>query len=245
MIDDVLRTVTDEQGQVVVQRGTPMGAEVTRILLADDHTLYREGLRALFSHWDDFEIVAEAENGAEAVELCRIHQPDIVLMDVQMPVMDGVEATRLIHEEFPQIDIVMLTMTIEESSLFESIKYGARGYILKDMPARQLGDRLRGVVKGEAVLSGPVTARILEEFSRIHESGAQQQQSDALSASLTESEAEILRLVARGLSNEEIAAELYMSEGAVKKKLSALLTKLHINNRIQAAAYAVRVGLAD
>ncbi len=222
-----------------------MGAKVARILLVDDHTLYREGLRALFSHWDDFEIIAEAENGAEALELCRSLQPDIVLMDVQMPVMDGVEATRLIHQEFPQIDIVMLTMTIEESSLFESIRWGARGYILKDMPARQLGDRLRGVVRGEAALSGPVAARVLEEFTRLHDSGTSTQKDDSLPANLTEQEAEILRLVARGLSNEEIAAQLYMSEGAVKKKLSSLLSKLHINNRIQAAAYAVRSGIAD
>lgn len=222
-----------------------MDENVIRILLADDHTLYREGLRALFSNWDDYEVVAEAEDGAEAVRLCRIHQPDIVLMDVQMPVMDGVEATRLIHQEFPLIDIVMLTMTIEESSLFESIRWGARGYILKDMPARQLGDRLRGVARGEAALSGPVASRLLEEFSRLHGNGATQHKDETLPANLTEREAEILRLVARGLSNEEIAKEIYMSEGAVKKKLSSILSKLHVNNRIQAAAYAVRAGLAD
>ena len=222
-----------------------MSPDVTRVLLVDDHTLYREGLRALFSHWDDFEIVGEAANGAIAVELCRTLNPDMVLMDVQMPVMDGVEATRLIHQEFPNIDIVMLTMTIEEANLFESIRWGARGYILKDMPARQLGDRLRGVARGEAALSGPATSRILEEFSRMHDSGASQQQNQGLTDNLTEKEAEIIRLVARGLSNEEIAAELFMSEGAVKKKLSSLLQKLHINNRIQAAAYAVRAGLAD
>lgn len=222
-----------------------MSKKVIRVLLVDDHTLYREGLRALFGNWGDFEIVAEAENGAEALELCGIHRPDIVLMDVQMPVMDGVEATRLIHQKYPQIDIVMLTMTVEEASLFESIRWGARGYILKDTPARQLGDRLRAVVRGEAALSGPATARVLEELTRLHETGASQRLSEPLAANLTERETEILRLVARGLSNDEIASELYMSEGAVKKKLSSLLSKLHINNRIQAAAYAVRSGLAD
>lgn len=221
-----------------------MKIAATRILLVDDHTLYREGLRALFKNWDDFQVVGEAENGRAALEFCREHQPDIVLMDVQMPVMDGVEATRVIHEEFPHIAIVMLTMDVEESSLFESIRLGARGYILKDMPARQLGDRLRGVVRGEAALSGPATSRVLEEFSRLNERDANLAKQKA-SVELTESEEEILRLVARGLSNEEIAAQLYMSEGSVKKKLSLLLNKLHLNNRIQAATFAVRTGLAE
>jgi len=230
-----------------------MDGRIASVLIVDDHTLYREGLRALFSHWGDFRIVGEAENGAEAIECCRRLQPDIVLMDVQMPVMDGVEATRLIHAEFPQIAIVILTMTIEEASLFESIRLGARGYILKDTPARQLGDRLRGVLRGEAALSGPAAARVLDELNRLHEPGGECGDGadkpvwapDGQQLKLGDDEAELLRLVARGLSNDEIAAQLFMSEGAVKKKLSTILHKLHLNNRVQAATFAVRIGLVD
>jgi DNA-binding NarL/FixJ family response regulator len=227
--------------------------KAARVLLVDDHTLYREGLRALFGRWDDFEIIGEAQNGQEAIKACRELQPDVVLMDVQMPGMDGVEAARRIHSEFKDIAIVMLTMTIEESSLYASIRSGARGYILKDIPARQLGDRLRGVLRGEVALSGPAAARVLDKFNQINEPGATHPDGSVAATipnsdsvvNLSRGETEMLRLLARGLSNEEIAALLFMSEGAVKKKLSTVLHKLHIKNRVQAATYAVRNGLAD
>jgi DNA-binding NarL/FixJ family response regulator len=222
-----------------------MASDIAGILLADDHTLYREGLRELIGHWDDFEVVGEAANGREAVEVYAHCTPDVILMDVQMPVMDGVEATRLIHTQSPQVAIVMLTMSIEDESLFEAIRWGARGYILKDISARHLHDRLREVLKGEGVLSGAVAARVLEEFTRLQEHEPPQGAAQPVAVKLTESEAQILRLVAQGLSNDEIGDRLFLSEGAVKKKLSVILRKLHLNNRVQAATYAVRAGLAD
>jgi DNA-binding NarL/FixJ family response regulator len=222
-----------------------MKSTVAGVLLVDDHSLFREGLRELIRHWDEFEVIGEAANGQEAVERCRQRAPDIVLMDIQMPVMDGVEATRLIRQEFPATAVVMLTASVEEEHLFEAISQGARGYVLKDIPARQLRDRLRGVLRGEAPLSGAVASKILQEFSRQRAGGPPGQVTPQPAEPLTEREIQILRLVAEGLSNEEIGARLFLSDGTVKKGLSSVLQKLHLNNRVQAAAYAVRKGLAD
>ena len=216
-----------------------MTMQVATLLLADDHTLFREGLRELISHWGEFQVIGEAVNGQEAVDRCRERTPDIVLMDVHMPVMDGVEAARLIHQEFLSTSVVMLTMSVEEKDLFEALKQGARGYVLKDTSARQLRERLGEVVRGEVPLSGAIAAKILDEFNR-QRSGETGWQSHLL----TEREIQILRLVAEGLSNEEIGAQLFLSEQTVKKQLSAVLQKLHLNNRAQAAAYAVSAGLS-
>jgi two-component system, NarL family, response regulator LiaR len=212
--------------------------KVATLLLADDHTLFREGLRELISHWEEFQVIGEAANGQEAVERCRERTPDIVLMDVHMPVMDGVEATRLIHLELPATSVVMLTMSVEEKNLFEAIKQGARGYVLKDTSAHQLRERLGEVVRGEVPLSGVIAAKILDEFNR-QQSGEPAKQAQPLA----EREIQILRLVAEGLSNEEIGTRLFLSEQTVKKQLSTVLQKLHLNNRVQAAAYAIRTGL--
>jgi two-component system, NarL family, response regulator LiaR len=209
------------------------------LVLADDHTLFRDGLRELIGHWDEFRVVGEAENGQEAVDLCRQLRPDIVLMDVQMPVMNGVDATLSIRKEVPATSIVMLTMSVEEKLLFEAIKHGARGYILKNISARELRERLHEVVRGEVPLSGAIAGKILAEFNRQRTA----EDSRELEA-LTEREIEILRLVAEGLSNEEIGTRLFLSDQTVKKQLSSVMQKLHFNNRVQIAVYAVRKGLA-
>jgi DNA-binding NarL/FixJ family response regulator len=211
------------------------------LLLADDHALFRDGLRSLIGHWDEFRVAGEAVNGEEAVELCRQLLPDMVLMDVHMPVMNGVEATRQIQAEFPSTPVVMLTMSLEEKNLFEAIKAGARGYILKDTPAHQLRERLREVARGEVPLSGAIAAKILTEFNRQHAAPA----GDSNPEPLTEREIQILQLVAEGLSNDEIGARLFLSDQTVKKLLSNVMQKLHLNNRVQAAVYAVRKGLAE
>jgi DNA-binding NarL/FixJ family response regulator len=215
-------------------------AKVSTLIMVDDHTLFRDGLRGLIGHWEEFQVVGEAANGQEAVELCRQRRPDVVLMDVQMPVMGGVEATRRIHEELPDTCVVMLTMSVEERNLFEALKQGARGYVLKNISAQELRERLHEVVRGEVPLSGAIAAKILAEFNR---------QWSGTSAGpyepLVEREIQILKLVAEGLSNEEIGAKLYLSDQAVKKQLSTVMQKLHLNNRVQAAVYAVRKGLVD
>lgn len=217
-----------------------MASEKAALVLADDHTLFRDGLRELISHWDEFRVVGEAANGQEAVELCRQQKPAIVLMDVQMPVMNGVEATRRIHAEFPTIPVVMLTMSVDEKDLFEAIKQGARGYILKNISAQQLRERLHEALRGEAPLSGAIAARILAEFNRQQDGGT-----GGAFEPLSEREIQILRLVAEGFSNEEIGARLFLSDNTVKKQLSTVMQKLHLNSRVQAAVYAVRKGLAD
>lgn len=215
-------------------------SKVASLLLVDDHTLFRNWLRELISHWEEFQVVGEAANGQEAVELCRQWLPDVVLMDVQMPVMSGVEATRYIRAESPATNVVMLTMSAEENDLFEALRQGAWGYILKDISVQLLRERLHEVVRGEIPLSGAIAAKILAEFNR--QGGGE---ASGLFEPLTEREVQILRLVAEGLSNEEICTRLFLSDRTVKKQLSNMMRKLHLNNRVQVAAHVVRKGLTE
>jgi DNA-binding NarL/FixJ family response regulator len=221
-----------------------MKNEPNSILIADDHALFREGLRELIGHWDDFHLVGEVENGQEALGFCRKLIPDIILMDVNMPVMGGVEATKRIQEEFPSVCVVMLTMSVDEQNLFEAIKAGARGYVLKDVHARQLHNSLRGVLQGESVLSGSVAAKVLSEFKHLQHGTSEILTDENRFEALTERETQILQLVVDGLSNAEIAAKLFLSDQTIKKLLSDVMQKLHLNNRVQVAAYALRKGLA-
>lgn len=218
-----------------------------RVLLVDDQVLYREGLRELVRRWPEFEVVGEASNGKEAVERCRQNPPDLVLMDVQMPVMDGVEAAGVICAAHPEIAVVMLTVAIDDEYLFGALCNGAQGYILKDMPSRQLRNRLQGVIRGEGALSGAVTARVLQELGahRPPQAPGGGKADEGSAASLSDREVDILRLVAQGLSNEEVGAQLYLSAGTVKKQLSALMQKLYLSNRVQVAVYAIRAGFVD
>lgn len=218
----------------------------TNILLVDDHTLYREGMRSLIEHWDEFRVVGDVSNGQEALDFCRRRVPDLILMDVQMPVMDGIEASRLIHKEFPDVAIIILTMTIEDENLFEAISYGVKGYILKDTPARQLKNHIRSVMNGEAALSGSAIALVIDEISTYKVAEDSKKHATIVaSEKLTESEVETLRFVAQGLSNEEIASHMFLSEGTVKKKLATLMQKLSLDNRVQLAVYAVNARLVD
>lgn len=227
------------------ENGSAATGEPARVLLVDDQVLYREGLRELIRRWPEFQVVGEASNGQEAVEFCRRNPLDLVLMDVQMPVMDGVEATGIICAAHPRIAVVMLTVAVDDEHLFGALYRGAQGYILKDMPSRQLRNRLQGVVRGEGVLSGAVTARVLQELAATRPRQRTQVGSGDDVARLSEREVQILRLVAQGLSNEEIGAQLYLSAGTVKKQLSALMQKLYLVNRVQVAVYAIRAGLVD
>ncbi len=211
------------------------------VLLADDHVLFREGLRGLIQHWDDFEVIGEASNGLEAVEMCEQAAPNLILMDITMPVLDGLEATRRIKERHPSTHIVILTVSEDEADLFGAIKNGAQGYVLKNMPARRLHDMLRGVMQGEAPLSGSIASKVLSEFSQ-HKEGEGKDAKDLVEP-LTDREMEVLRYVSEGLSNKEIAEKLYIGEGTVKKYLGSVLDKLHLNNRVQAAVYATQKGL--
>jgi DNA-binding NarL/FixJ family response regulator len=214
------------------------------LLIADDHLLFREGMRNIIAHWDDFQVVGEAANGLEAIQMSRELMPDIVLMDISMPVLNGIEATRRISRELPSVQIVILTSSEEEKNLFEAIKGGARGYVLKDTPSRRLHDSLRGVMHGESTLAGVMASKMLEEFNRPWK----EQSSGAVIAyiePLTERERQVLELVSKGLSNQLIAERLVLSENTIKKYLHNIMEKLHLNNRVEAAMYAVREGLVD
>lgn len=214
-----------------------------RMLLVDDHVLFREGIRSLMSRWDDIEVVGEAASGQEAIAAARALSPDIVLMDISLPGIDGIQATRLITTEFPSIRVVMLTMSDDEDHLFEAIRSGAAGYVLKNTPSRRLHDELRGLLHGEAPLSGAVAAKILKEFKALQSppnpTATPQPPVNDLDA-LTERERQVLRVLAHGASNAEIARQLCLSENTVKKYVHNLLQKLHLENRVEAATYATR-----
>lgn len=221
-------------------------SESTRILVADDQLLYREGLVGLMSHWPEFEVVGDVPNGAEAVEFCRHHDVDLVLMDVQMPLMDGIEATATIHAFNPRIIVVMLTVSNDEETLFDSIAAGAVGYVLKDMASRQLRSCLQSATCGDMILSGAMAEKLARKMGSLD-----QRPRCAFSPygkpapELNEREIELLRLVAQGLSNDEIASCMYISFGTVKKNLQTLMQKLDMPNRVLLAGYAIRAGFAD
>ena len=215
------------------------------VLLADDHGIFRAGLKIIISDWNDFEVIGEASNGEEAYEMCKKLLPDIVLMDIHMPVMTGVEATRQINREFPSIRVVMLTVSDDRNDLFEAIKNGAQGYLLKSIPADLLYSQLKGVMENAPPLSAPIAVKILNEFRQLGIASPSMHEKVLKELSpLTERENEVLKVVAEGLSDAEIAKKLCISEFTVKKHLHNILGKLQLNNRVQAAVYALRSGIA-
>ncbi len=210
-----------------------------RILLADDHILFRKGLAQLLNSQPDFQVIGEAADGLEALERARELMPDLILMDIDMPRCDGREATRLIKAEMPYVVIVILTVSDDEQDLFAAIKNGAQGYLLKKIDPADLFEQLRGLALGEAALSRLMANKILREFART-EPELPRTGDDPL----TGRERQVLQLVARGLTNREIAETLVIAENTVKNHLRNILSKLHLDNRVQAAAYALREGLA-
>lgn len=221
-------------------------SQPTRVLVTDDQMLYREGLVGLMRHWPEFEVVGDVSNGREAVEFCQHTTVDLVLMDVQMPVMDGIEAATAIHAAHPGILIVVLTVSNDEETLYEAFSAGVSGYVLKDMASHQLRNHLQQAVHGEMVLSGVMTEKLVKRMLATGTCGHSLPLANAKGQpELSEREVELLRLVAQGLSNDEIAAQMYISFGAVKKNLQALMHKLGLPNRVLLAGYAIRSGLAD
>lgn len=210
-----------------------------RVLLADDHALFRAGIASLLRAWS-VEVVGQASDGNEALEQTRRLRPDLVLMDIEMPGCNGIEATRLIKAELPETKIVMVTVSDDDDDLFEAIKGGADGYLLKDMSEETLGRTLDAVAAGEPALSPALAARIVDEFVRAGRA-TDGNQEDAL----TPRESEVLRLVAAGATNREIGAALMVTEHTIGFHMKNILAKLHLKNRAQAAAYAVRSGLTE
>lgn len=210
-----------------------------RILLAEDHVLFRKGLAQLLNSQPDFQVIGEAGDGFEARDKARELMPDLILMDIDMPRCDGRKATRLIKAELPYVVIVILTVSDDEQDLFAAIKNGAQGYLLKKIDPEDLFERLRGMARGEAALSRLMADKILREFAREGANPAPN-----FGSALTDREEQVLALVARGMTNREIAVALVIAENTVKNHLRNILSKLHLDNRVQAAAYALREGMA-
>lgn len=205
-----------------------------RIVITDDHGVVRQGLRMYLSLDPDFEVVGEASDGREAVELARKLEPDVVLMDLLMPVMDGIEATGAIRKELPEVEVIALTSVLEDTSVTGAVRAGAIGYLLKDTDAEELSRAIKAASEGRVHLAPEAAARLMREV-RAPENPD----------SLTARETEILMLVARGKANKQIASELYLSEKTVKAHVSSVLMKLGVQSRTQAALHAVRTGLVS
>jgi DNA-binding NarL/FixJ family response regulator len=213
-----------------------------RILLADDQSLFREALRMLISSQPDLEVVGEAANGAEAVKLADSFRPNVVLMDLQMPVMNGVAATRQLHSTQPDCHVIALTTFDGDEYIFDCLRAGAVGYLLKDAPSENLFAAIRAAARGESFLQPSVTTRVLAEFTRHTD---QPVASVTLVEPLSDREHEILRLIAKGSTNREIAEALFITEGTVKNHVTNILSKLDVRDRTQAALKARELGFYD
>lgn len=210
-----------------------------RVLVVDDQGLFREALVRLVSSQTDMEVVGQAANGKEGVDMARLHRPDIVLLDIRMPVMNGLDATRLIRTELPDTRVLILTVSDAERDVFDALKNGASGYLLKSIKADTLFRKIRDISQGETVLSPLLASRVFEEFARL------KRQDETRSGDLSAREKEILGMVAAGRSNRDIAEELCLAEATVKRHLHNILQKLHAHNRAEAAAFGVRSGLVE
>ncbi len=210
-----------------------------RVLLADDHVLVRKGIAALLSA-RNIEVVGEASNGAEAIEKTRLLKPDLVIMDVQMPVCNGIEAVRAIKSEMPDTKVVMLTVSEDDNDLFEAMRGGANGYVLKNLKADEFFGLLSALEKGETAITPALASRVINEFVRQPKLATSP---DSAANELTSRETEVMSLIATGESNKGIAARLHVTENTVKFHLRNVMEKLHLKNRTQLAAYAINKGL--
>ena len=215
-----------------------------RVLIADDHRLFRRGLRQVCETEGGFDVIGEAENGQQALALARRLQPDVILMDIEMPLMNGVEATSVITKENPAVRVIALTVYQEDKHVFEAIRAGAQGYLLKDVEEHVLVEAIQAVHRGEALIDSHVAVSVLDEFRRISQSEPEITMAKALEemGQLTPAEMAILRLLAQGADNRTIADRLSLAEKTVSNRLSDIYQKLHVNNRTQAALYALRRG---
>jgi DNA-binding NarL/FixJ family response regulator len=214
-----------------------------RVLVVDDQELVRTGFAMILNHQPDLEVVGEAPDGARAVELARTLKPDVILMDLRMPVMDGVDATRRIlalPQEYP-VRVLVLTTFDDDESVYAALRAGASGFILKDVPARELATAIRVVAAGQSLFAPSVTRRIIERF--VERPAAVDKDLQRRAESLSDRELEVLRLVSAGLSNAEIGARLFVSEATIKSHVSHVLTKLVARDRAQAVAVAYEAGL--
>jgi DNA-binding NarL/FixJ family response regulator len=216
--------------------------EPIRVIVADDHVVYRRGLQTVMSAEEDIDIVGEADNGRQAVEAAIDLAPDVILMDIRMPRLSGIDACRSIKSNVPSTRIVMLTFSDDEADLFAAVKAGADGYLLKDVPAEDVAEAVRAVNEGHSLVPPSMASRLLAEFAEL----SRRQDGDPVETPrLTGREQEVLRLVARGRRNKDIGDELFISEHTVKNHVRNILEKLQLHSRMEAAMYAVRARIID
>ena len=209
-----------------------------KVIICDDQAIVRDGLELLIKLGQDIDVVGLAQDGAEAVEMVAKKSPDLVLMDLKMPGMNGVEATRRICAQYPKTKVLVLTTFDDDEWVFDAIRAGASGYLLKDMPREKVIEAIHGTVDGRAYVDPSVAGKLLEQVVN-----KQEQPATLITKKLTEREVDVLRLLARGLSNAEIAEKLHLSEGTVRNHVSAIFSKLDVSDRTQAAILAIRHGL--
>ena len=231
-------------------RSTQEGPPTTRIVLADDEELIRFGLMGILSHEEDMEVVGEASTGTEALRLCRSLKPDLVLMDVEMPQMDGLSATRKLKEELPTISVLVLTAHDNPDYLLEAVQAGAAGFLLKESALQQVASAVRTVMNGEPLLDQALAVRLLRRLSPQIEAGKREAEVDEELRSkfleeLTDRELEILELLSSGMSNQQIAQQLYLSLSTVKHYVHHIISKLEVSDRTQAAVRAIKLGLVS
>jgi DNA-binding NarL/FixJ family response regulator len=215
-----------------------------RVLIADDQPLFRRGLWVVLGTDERIEVVAEAENGEEAIARAVELVPDVVLMDVRMPKVNGIEAARVISEQVPTTKIIMLTVSDEEDDLYEAIKAGATGYLLKEISVEEVAEAIQAVVQGQSLITPSMASKLLTEFQKLSNRTEEAAQYSA-PPTLTPRELEVLKLVAKGMSNREIGDELFISENTVQTHIRNILEKLHLHSRMEAVIYAVRERLLD
>jgi NarL family two-component system response regulator LiaR len=213
-----------------------------RLVIAEDETVVRGMLARLLGMEDDIEVVGQAPDGETALSVVRHQRPDVLLTDIQMPRRDGISLTQKVKKEMPEIAVVILTVFRDDARIFDAIKAGALGYVLKDSPPEEIVAALRAARRGEALLSPPVALRVMQEFNRI---SVQRAEDMKVFSALTEREREVLKWVAEGKRNREIGDALFITEKTVKNHISSILSKLHANDRTEAAMFAARQGLVD
>lgn len=210
-----------------------------KLLLADDQDILTEGLKLILGSEEDIEIVGTADNGKKAYELCRIRKPDLVLMDIQMPEVNGVEATAMIKKDFPNIKIIVLTTFNDDEYIYDALKNGASGYLLKDTSTAEILKAVRTVYKGGALIQSEIAVKVIDKFSQLAQK-TEYKYIDPRVELLTDREIEICRLIGEGKNNQEIAEELFLSQGTVKNHITKILMKLDLRDRTQLAIFAIK-----
>jgi two-component system NarL family response regulator len=218
-------------------------ADPIRVLVADDHAIFRRGLRTVLAYEDDIELVGEAGDGEEAVKLAEETVPDVILMDIRMPKLTGIEATKIVRDTVPGARIVMFTVSDDDSDLYDAIRAGAVGYLLKEVAIDEIAESVRAVFQGQSLISGSMAAKLVTEFNNLLLRSEKQPKTPG--PRLTERELQILKCVAEGKSNKDIGDQLFISENTVKNHVRNILEKLHLHSRMEAVMYAVRENLLE